>query len=761
MRSLLFIAMIISTIFSSCRPGISKLLEPGVSRELALYRVRYISDVHYKLFLDIPADKSQAVTGNIHIDFKQARAQHGVIIDFQAAENHIHWVSANNMPTDYQFINNHIIIPASSIKPGQNQISVSFTSTDQALNRSDDFLYTLVVPDRASTVFPCFDQPDIKATYSLSLQIPEGWTAVANGPEVINENPDPPHVLHFEQNQPISTYLFAFAAGKFEKISETQNGRVITIYHREPDKKKLEQNISQIFDLHFSSLKWLEDYTQITYPFSKFDMVLLPGFQYSGMEHPGAIWYRDNRLLLDEDPPITQRLSRASLIAHETAHMWFGNLVTMEWFDDVWLKEVFAGFMADKIVHPLYPDINHELQFLLTHYPRAYAVDRTRGTHPIKQSLENLKLAGTLYGAIIYNKAPIVFLELEALMGEKNFQQAVREYLQSYYMDNADWDDLAQILDRHSQHDLKAWSRQWIYGTGMPGISTSGMSQETERAAGYLMKHEEFLHQKANARAYMLRLMEHLESEENTQISSYLLGIAQDVFWLFLTESERELLAPGFELLMWEKAEKLPPSDGQIFLDAFAGIAYTSESQQKLIALLKGNVRFPGLEISEDRQFEIIAQLMIRNRYEASGLMERLLSATENPDRIRRINYLLPALNPDQDVRHTFFTSLGNPANRRPEPWALDGLRFLHHPTRRQQSIEWLPGGLNMLEEIQQSGDIFFPLRWLEAMLGRHNSQEAAGMVMEYLESNPQLHPNLQLKVWQAADMTLRAAWFN
>ena len=138
---------------------------------------------------------------------------------------------------------------------------------------------------------------------------------------------------------------------------------------------------TQIFDLHAAALAWLEDYTGIPYPFGKFDFVLIPSFQFGGMEHAGAILYNAAGLMLDESATQNQLLGRASVIAHETAHMWFGDLVTMRWFNDVWMKEVFANFMAAKIVNPSFPQVNHELRFLLAHYPAAYQVDRTAGTN--------------------------------------------------------------------------------------------------------------------------------------------------------------------------------------------------------------------------------------------------------------------------------------------------------------------------------------------------------------------------------------------
>src|SRR5688500_13107584 len=152
---------------------------------------------------------------------------------------------------------------------------------------------------------------------------------------------------------------------------------------------------------------------------------MIPSFHVSGMEHPGAILYNQERQLLDESATQNQLLDRASTIAHETAHMWFGDLVTMQWFNDVWMKEVFANFMAAKIVNPSFPEVNHELRFLLAHYPAAYEVDRTPGANAIRQPLDNLNEAGSLYGAIIYQKAPIIMRHLEAIMGEELFREGL------------------------------------------------------------------------------------------------------------------------------------------------------------------------------------------------------------------------------------------------------------------------------------------------------------------------------------------------
>ena len=204
------------------------------------------------------------------------------------------------------------------------------------------------------------------------------------------------------------------------------------------------------------------------YPFSKYDFVAVPSFQYSGMEHAGAVLYRASSLFLEGKPTRYELLSRANLIAHETAHMWFGDLVTMPWFDEVWLKEVYANFIADKVVSPLFSEFNQDLLFLLAHNYAAYSVDRTDGTNPIGQPLDNMKDAGTLYGSIIYHRAPVVMNKLEQRIGKVALQKGLRQYLQEYAFGNAGWDDLIGLLD--TDGSLKQWSDTWVYEAGRPHL---------------------------------------------------------------------------------------------------------------------------------------------------------------------------------------------------------------------------------------------------------------------------------------------------
>ncbi|MFZ2286330.1 MAG: M1 family aminopeptidase [Bacteroidales bacterium] len=446
-------------------------LEEGVSKLLATYRNETVKDVSYHLEFTIPEGREEAITGKVAVAFSLTSRKEPLVIDFRAENEFLESLTVNGKPVEPVLTNGHIVIDSRHLARSYNMVDIVFRAGDMSLNRNDDYLYTLFVPDRASTAFPCFDQPDIKARYSLTLDMPASYRAMSNSPVTATDITADRVILKFSETKPLSTYLFSFAAGRFELIEKEIDGVKMEMLHRETRPGYIENNADAIFRLHFNAIKWLEDYTAIPFPFDKFGFVLIPSFQYSGMEHPGSILYRASSLLLEAAPTLNEQLARASLIAHETSHIWFGDLVTMKWFDDVWLKEVFAGYMSDKIAGPDFPDINHELRFLLSRYPSAYAVDRTRGTNPVIQDLGNMKDAGSLYGGIIYNKAPIVMRQLENLAGEANLRKALQIYLKEYSWDNARWDDLTAIIEKVTREPLDEWSRMWFREAGMPIIS--------------------------------------------------------------------------------------------------------------------------------------------------------------------------------------------------------------------------------------------------------------------------------------------------
>lgn len=446
--------------------------EAGVSRDLATWRKATIEGLKYNIDINLVEN-----VGSVDIAFELKQSEE-IVVDFRATENILD-VKLNGGAVKHKIFNEHIVIADSEVRTGNNIITIAFKVDNQSLNRNNEFLYTLLVPDRARTLFPCFDQPDIKANYTLALTIPEEWEAVSNT-TISSEKVDPATAtkrVSFAPTEPLSTYLFSFVAGKLYKSTYDDGTHTFTAYYRETDPKRLAQ-LETIFAEVKSSLKWLEEYTGIPYPFAKYDIIILPGFQYGGMEHTGATLYNDRQMFLSDNPTLDERLRRTQLIAHETAHMWFGDYVTMCWFDDVWTKEVFANYFAARMAEPLYADINHRLNRLKTYTTSALREDRTLGSNSIRQELDNMHNAGLIYGQIIYNKAPIVMDKLVELMGEKQFQCGIREYLHTYAYGNATWPELIAILDRYTDEDLATFSDVWVHQKGMPHIAVEVSDKE-------------------------------------------------------------------------------------------------------------------------------------------------------------------------------------------------------------------------------------------------------------------------------------------
>jgi aminopeptidase N len=475
------------------------IIEKGVSQKLADYRYGALKNIHYDLFFHIPVLRSDPILATMILRFDLLKNSIPLQIDFKESADHLSSVIVNGKKIQTIFREEHIIIDPKYLKKGENSINIKFVAGELSLNRNKDYLYTLLVPDRARTLFPCFDQPNLKAKFRLHLSVPAEWKVLSNAPLKDTHDSAGATAYAFQESEVFSTYLFSFVSGRFNVTEKQTGNRLMHFYYRETDSSKIRLSVDTIFNTHSKAIAFLEQYTKIKFPFQKLDFVAIPDFQYGGMEHVGAIDYKASSLFLDAGATKDQLNARSNLIAHETAHMWFGDLVTMQWFNDVWMKEVFANFMADKITQGDQTDNSYELKFLLTHYPRAYAVDRTEGANPIRQSLANLNQAGSLYGAIIYDKAPVMMRQLERLMGGDAFRDGIREYLGKYSYSNATWPDLISILDKKTPENLQGWNKVWVNTAGRPVIdyqveenngiiSKLVIKQRGERSANYLLQ---------------------------------------------------------------------------------------------------------------------------------------------------------------------------------------------------------------------------------------------------------------------------------
>jgi aminopeptidase N len=824
----------------------------GVSESLARDRAARVSAVRYDLAFTIPAAKSEPVSAREVVRFALSDASTPLVLDF--APNRAGFLKkteVNGAETPVRQVNGHLIAPAAALRRGENAISLEFNAGDASLNRADDFLYTVFVPARAHEAFPCFDQPDLKARWSLALDVPDGWQLVGNGAELERQTQDGRTRVRFAQTAPIATYLFAFAAGKFNVEQAERHGRTFRMFHRETDAAKVARNRDAIFDLHAAALNWLEDYTAIAYPFGKFDFFLVPAFQFGGMEHPGAIFYNANGLMLDESATQEQLLGRASVIAHETAHMWFGDLVTMKWFNDVWMKEVFANFMAAKIVNPSFPSINHDLRFLLDYYPTAYGVDRTAGTNEIRQPLANLNDAGTLYGAIIYQKAPIVMRQLESLTGPAAFRDGLREYLKMYSYGNATWPDLIAILGGHTGEDLAAFSRAWVEERGRPIIrqeakfsggkithlsftqqdpypdrglvwnqhikvaagaqkvttipvalsaarvdvptargvdakfvlangagiaygdihldsaslswltaNISSVGDELTRGSAWVTLWEAVLDGEVKPDAFLETALKSLPLEKNELITTRILSYTREDYWRYTAEDARLRLAPRLEATLRAGLDAAPTQTSKsVWFSALRDVAQTKPTLGWLTRVWRHDEAVPGLTLSETDDIRLAEELAVRGVDDAPKMLDEQYARTKNPDRKAQFAFVRPALSGDPAERDRWFAALADVANRRREPWVVEGLRYLHHPLRESSAEKYIEPSLLMLREIQRTGDIFFPKRWMDATLGGHRTPSAAAIVRAYVDALPPNYPQpLRRVILSSADDLFRAA---
>lgn len=471
MKKLIILFVLTGFLFSACEQQKQEenyQIENGVSKSLNDSRKQSIGNILYTLILNVPENKIETIKGGIQIDFQLKKNAAPLILDFNAPKENILQVLVNGKKGDYQFETGHIILQKAGLKVGNNQVKIDFNVNDIALNRNDDFLYSSFSPNKASTVFPCFDQPNLKALFSLNLMIPTGWTAIANAPlRQFDEGPER-GLFQFENTKPISTYMFGFAAGAFEKVTKEKNGRILNLYYSKTDSKMISKNEEYLFDLQFNALDWVEAYSKIAFPFQKYDLLLLPSLQNSSVSQPGLVYFQADELLLKGKPTAEQDLKRAKLIASKTVQMWFGNLVSADWYSDFWVTEMLADYLSSKMVNPSFFSIYHDLEFLTNHFPKALETDRTKGNHPIQQECSNSADADLLYDPISIHKAPIVFRQLEKIISEEKLRAGLIGYLKKYSFSNASWDDLLAVLDSKTHDDLKIWSDVWFKESGMP-----------------------------------------------------------------------------------------------------------------------------------------------------------------------------------------------------------------------------------------------------------------------------------------------------
>jgi aminopeptidase N len=318
----------------------------------------------------------------------------------------------------------------------------------------------------AREAFPCIDEPEAKATFDLSLVTPEAKSILANTPVKSTQQDAGAILTTFEQTPVMSTYLLAFAFGEMEHLeAETKDGVMVRTYATPENIKHTEFAL----DVAVKCLEFYNEYFDIPYPLPKCDFIALPDFASGAMENWGCITFREQALVVDEkNTSLPMKQYVANVVAHELTHQWFGNLVTMKWWNDLWLNESFASWMSYLAVDHLFPEWNVWEQFIVDEQSAALKLDSLENTHPIEVTINHPDEIRTIFDAISYEKGASVLLMLKDYLGDEAFRDGLRHYLKQHAYGNAETTDLWFSLEHVSGKSVTEFMHAWTSQSGYP-----------------------------------------------------------------------------------------------------------------------------------------------------------------------------------------------------------------------------------------------------------------------------------------------------
>ncbi|MEV4438692.1 aminopeptidase N [Streptomyces sp. NPDC049577] len=462
---------------------------PGtnLTREEAQQRARLLSVDAYEIDLDLSGAQEGGTYRSVTtVRFESDAAGAETFIDLVAPAVHEVVLNGTALDPAEVFADSRIALPG--LKAGPNELKVvadcAYTNTGEGLHRFVDpvdqqaYLYTqFEVPD-ARRVFANFEQPDLKATFRFTVKAPEGWTVISNSP-----TPERPadNVWRFEPTARISTYITALVAGPYHAVhsSYEKDGRSIPlgIYCRPSLAEFLDADA--IFEVTRQGFEWFEERFDYPYPFPKYDQLFVPEFNAGAMENAGAVTIRDQYVFRSKVTDAAYE-TRAETILHELAHMWFGDLVTMEWWNDLWLNESFATYtsIACQAAAPGSRWPHSWTTFANSMKTWAYRQDQLPSTHPIMAEIRDLDDVLVNFDGITYAKGASVLKQLVAYVGEDEFFRGVQAYFKAHAFGNTRLGDLLGALEKTSGRDLKTWSRKWLETAGInilrPEVATDG-----------------------------------------------------------------------------------------------------------------------------------------------------------------------------------------------------------------------------------------------------------------------------------------------
>ena len=443
----------------------------NLTRDEARDRRQLLDVSSYQVDLDLTRGEDTFIAAST-VRFRSVSEGAATFIDLTAPG--VREIALNGSPVSLDaFDGNRITLTGLR---AENELRVvaecAYSRTGEGLHRFTDpadggvYLYTDLETFDAHQVYACFDQPDLKAAFELSVTAPAGWQVVSNtAPDVADEPaPDGASRWHFPPAPVMSTYITAVVAGPYHRVQAEHDGIPLGIYCRQSLAEYLDPD--EIFEVTRQGFDFYHQAFGVRYPFGKYDQVFVPEFKAGAMENAGCVTFLEDYVFRSRVTDFAREI-RAETILHEMAHMWFGDLVTMRWWDDLWLNESFATWAAAAAQAEATRWTAAWTTFCQLHKAWAYQQDQLPSTHPISADIPDIAAVEVNFDGITYAKGAAVLKQLVAYVGRDQFLAGVRHYFSQHAWGNATLSDLLGALQESSGRELSGWSKQWLETAGV------------------------------------------------------------------------------------------------------------------------------------------------------------------------------------------------------------------------------------------------------------------------------------------------------
>lgn len=477
----LFLLIPTAALYTGCtiltKNGRSSPVLKNLTQKEAQLRSSIVESPEYDLFLKLDAN-SDFFSGETKIKFQAKRTDENLRIDFSDGKVLNLVVNDKILPIEYNGA--FISIPHRFLSLGDNTITITYThhysKNGRGLHRFVDvedqrvYLFSQFEPFDANRMFPCFDQPDLKATYKMSVEAPISWTVISAEREIdklkINEFRQ---IWKFPKTDIFSTYIFSLHAGEYSVWESAYKSIPLRLFSRRSMAKYVKPH--EWFGPTKVGLKFFPEYFGTPFPYNKYDQIIVPEASFGAMENVGSVTF--NEIFISRgEKTLEQVKSLDSVIFHEMAHMWFGNLVTMKWWNDLWLNESFATFMATVALANTTEHNNTAWLGFNGTKEWAYWEDRLITTHPIVTPVENTDSAFANFDGITYGKGAASLKQLVYYIGEKKFKKGLELYFEKFNRKNTELKDFIATLSLAANTDLQHWQKLWLETSGVNTVST-------------------------------------------------------------------------------------------------------------------------------------------------------------------------------------------------------------------------------------------------------------------------------------------------